>query len=232
MNSIRRSGVTLMPLLVAMAACTVNVTAPAETAPSATAATSVRAPESAALAEARKKVKDIEWQIGQAESALRQLSPPIRSTDSKGTTFDVDKQRAYENNRSRIDRQIRDLKEEKLTWEFRVNQLLAANANVSTEAAPLAPIAAPIRAPESTALLDARKKVRDIDWQIGQAESALRQLSPPVRVTDSKGTTFDVDKQRTYENNRARIDRQIRDLKEEKLIWELRVNQLVLAQTR
>ena len=124
MSSVRRSGVALMPLLVAMAACTVNVTAPAETAPSTTVATSVRAPESAVLADARKKVKDIDWQIGQAESALRQLSPPMRTTDSKGTTFDVDKQRTYENNRARTDRQIRDLKEEKLVWELRVNQLV------------------------------------------------------------------------------------------------------------
>ena len=125
MSSVRRSGVALMPLLVAMASCTVNVTAPAETAPSTTVATSVRAPESAALADARKKVKDIEWQMGKAESALRQLSPPIRHTDSKGTTtFDVDKQRTYENNRARIDRQIRGLKEEKIIWELRVNQLV------------------------------------------------------------------------------------------------------------
>ena len=125
MSSIRRSGVTLMPLLVAMGACTVNVAAPSETAPFATAAASARAPESAALADARKKVRDVDSQIGQAESALRQLSPPIRQTDSKGTTtFDVDKQRTYENNRARIDRQIRGLKEEKLIWELRVNQLV------------------------------------------------------------------------------------------------------------
>lgn len=232
MSSVRRVGFALLPLVVVMAACTVNVITPAETVPSSTGASSTRAPENAALANARKKVKDIEWQIGQAESDLRQLSPPIRFTDSKGTTFDVDKQRTYESNRARVDRQIRDLKEEKLIWEFRVNQLVAANANISVETAPMATVATPVRTPESTALLDARKKVRDINWQIGQAESALRQLSPPIRSTDSKGTTFDVDKQRTYENNRARTDRQIRDLKEEKLVWELRVNQLVLSETR
>jgi hypothetical protein len=85
-------------------------------------------------------------------------------------------------------------------------------------------------AQESVALIDVRKKVKDINWEIEQAESALQQLSPPVRITDRKGTTYDADKQRQYEISRARIDRQIRDLKEDRTIWELRVSQLALAQ--
>lgn len=135
MSSVLRSGVVLMPLLVALGACTVNMTAPAETTQPETATSSAsvpapaRIPESAALLGARKKVKDMEWEIGKAESALRQLSPPIRITDSKGTTFNADKQRTYEKDRARVDRQIRDLKDEKLVWELRVNQLVLAAPN-------------------------------------------------------------------------------------------------------
>lgn len=210
--------------------CAINVIAPvmAADAPQATQG-------SVALVDARKKVKDINWQIRQAESGLRQLSPPVRITDSKGTTFDVDKQRQYDTNRARIDRQIRDLKSERTIWELRVSQLaLVQDVLNRAEAVPAvapAPIssAATMRSPESVAVTEARKKVKDVDWEIGLAESALRQLSPPVRITDSKGTTFDADKQHQYERNRGRLDRQIRDLKEERIAWELRVNQLILA---
>ncbi len=210
--------------------CAINVIAPVMAADS-----PQTMQESVALVDAREKVKDINWQIGQAESGLRQLSPPVRTTDSKGTTFDADKQRQYETNRARIDRQIRDLKSERTIWELRVSQLAIvqdvlnrAGAVPAVAPAPI-PSSATTRAPESVAVMEARKKVKDVDWEIGLAESALRQLSPPVRVTDSKGTTFDADKQQQYERNRARIDRQIRDLKEERIAWELRVNQLVLA---
>lgn len=107
------------------------------------------------------------------------------------------------------------------------------NAIAPAETVSSSKSASAFRTPENAAVTDARKKVKDIEWQIVQTESSLRQLSPPVRATDSKGTTsFDVDKQRNYENNRSRIDRQIRDLKEEKLVSELRVNQLVLVQPR
>ena len=80
---------------------------------------------------------------------------------------------------------------------------------------------------DSVALTEARKKVKDIRWEIERAESELRQLSPPVRMTDSKGTTFNADKQRQYNNDRARIDRELRHLKEERTIWEVGVSQLV-----
>lgn len=128
MRSFNLSSVALISLLGTVTACTVNVTTPAAhttTAAATTAtATQTRAPESAALQEARKKVRDINWEIGQAESELRQLSPPVRITDSKGTTFDADKQRQYDNNRARIDRKIRDLKDERTVWELRVNRLV------------------------------------------------------------------------------------------------------------
>ena len=131
MRFFNRSGVALVSLLGFATACTVNVTAPsaqsttpATTATAAATATPARAPESVALQDARKKVRDINWEIGQAESELRQLSPPIRITDSKGTTFDADKQRQYDNNRARVDRKIRDLKEERTAWELRVNRLV------------------------------------------------------------------------------------------------------------
>jgi len=111
-----------------------------------------------------------------------------------------------------------------------VNVTAPASESATAVATTATSAAAPARAPESAALQEARKKVRDINWSIGQAESELRQLSPPIRITDSKGTTYDVDKQRQYEINRARVDRKIRELKEERTVWELRVNSLVLAE--
>lgn len=111
-----------------------------------------------------------------------------------------------------------------------VNVTAPASESGTAVATTATSAAAPARAPESAALQEARKKVRDINWSIGQAESELRQLSPPIRITDSKGTTYDVDKQRQYEINRARVDRKIRELKEERTVWELRVNSLVLAE--
>ena len=229
-----RSGCAASVYLVGLfSVCAINVIAPVMAADSPQATQAMQ--ESVALVDARKKVKDINSQIGRAESGLRQLSPPVRTTDSRGTTFDADKQRQYDTNRARIDRQIRDLKSERTIWELRVSQLAIvqdvlnrAEAVPAVAPAPI-PSAATTRAPESVAVTEARKKVKDVDWEIGLAESALRQLSPPVRVTDSKGTTFDADKQQQYERNRGRLDRQIRDLKEERIAWELRVNQLVLA---
>jgi len=138
MRSFNRSGLALISLIGSVTACTVNVTAPAAqpttTAATTASATPARAPESPALLEARKKVRDINWEIGQAESELRQLSPPVRITDSKGTTFDADKQRQYDTNRARIDRKIRDLKDERTVWELRVNQLVLAEDVLSRPA--------------------------------------------------------------------------------------------------
>lgn len=138
MHSFNRSGLALISLLGSVTACTVNVTAPAAqpttTAATIASATPARAPESPALLEARKKVRDINWEIGRAESELRQLSPPVRITDSKGTTFDADKQRQYDNNRARTDRKIRDLKDERTVWELRVNQLVLAEDVLSRPA--------------------------------------------------------------------------------------------------
>ncbi len=137
MHSFNRSGLALISLLGSVTACTVNVTAPAAqptTSATTASATPARAPESPALLEARKKVRDINWEIGRAESELRQLSPPVRITDSKGTTFDADKQRQYDNNRARIDRKIRDLKDERTVWELRVNQLVLAEDVLSRPA--------------------------------------------------------------------------------------------------
>ena len=138
MRSFNRHGLALISLLGSVTACTVNVTAPAAqpttTAATTASATPARAPESPALLEARKKVRDINWEIGQAESELRQLSPPVRITDSKGTTFDADKQRQYDTNRTRIDRKIRDLKDERTVWELRVNQLVLAEDVLSRPA--------------------------------------------------------------------------------------------------
>lgn len=85
--------------------------------------------------------------------------------------------------------------------------------------------------PDSPALTQAKQQVRDIDWKIGQAESAQRQLSPPVRTTYQGVTTFDLEKQREYENNRDRLDRQIRDLRSERMRWEMRTNQIMQQQS-
>jgi hypothetical protein len=107
---------------------------------------------------------------------------------------------------------------------------LNAACTVQVLEAPRGETATPVNS-ESPALVQARQKVRDVTFQIGRAESELRQLSPAIRYTDAKGvTTLDAEKQRQYENNRDRIDRQIRGLKDERLTWELRINQLVLQE--
>ncbi len=78
----------------------------------------------------------------------------------------------------------------------------------------------------SPALAEARKKVSDLNWTIQNKESEERRLSPPIRFTNSEGTTFDVDKQRRFEQEKLRLEREIRSLRQEKQVWELRANQL------
>jgi hypothetical protein len=65
-----------------------------------------------------------------------------------------------------------------------------------------------------------------LGYQISQSESSLRQLSLPIRSTNNGVTTFDVEKQRQYDLERARIDTQLRDLKSDRTLWELRINLL------
>ncbi|MBS0657069.1 MAG: hypothetical protein JSR82_02335 [Verrucomicrobia bacterium] len=76
------------------------------------------------------------------------------------------------------------------------------------------------------ALEGAKQKVRDLNLEISRAESERRQLSPPIRITDARGTTFDQDKQARYDREVARLDRRIAELRREKTLWELRVNEL------
>ena len=116
------------------------------------------------------------------------------------------------------------------TQYLKISALILVTLNLGCAAqvadGPRAQPSAPVNA-ESSALVQARQKIRDVNFQIGRAESELRQLSPPIRFTDAKGvTTIDAEKQRQYENNRDRFDRQIRGLKDERLTWELRINQL------
>jgi hypothetical protein len=84
---------------------------------------------------------------------------------------------------------------------------------------------------ENVALTEARSKVSRIDWEISQAESSMRRLSPPIR-TQSKGvTTYDQDEQRQFEMNRDRINQRIENLKQDRTTWELQVNQILLMET-
>jgi hypothetical protein len=85
----------------------------------------------------------------------------------------------------------------------------------------------PPRVPDSPALAQAKEQQRAIDWKIGQSESSIRQLSPPVRTTTNGVTTFNVNKQRPYEQDRQRIENQIRDLRNERFVWDLRVSQIL-----
>ena len=196
-----------------------------------------RVPDSPALAQAKNQVQDIDRKISQAESELRQISPPIRTTSNGVTTFDADKQRQYENNRNRIDSQIRSLRGERTIWTLRTSQIIeqesfmaqqraAQQAASPSNQAPVV-ITVPLQGTqENPAITQAKSKLRDIGYQISQTESSLRQLSPPIRTTTNGVTTFDVEKQRQYDLERARIDMQLRDLKSERTVWELRVNQL------
>lgn len=197
------------------------------------------APDSPALAQAKQRVRDINWKISQTESAQRQLSPPIRTTSKGVTTYDVDKQREYDINRDRLDRQIRDLKGERLEWDLRVSQIIQQESQAAQQRTvvvvpgqPVAPVPmmvvpAPVPAAENPALVQARYKVRDLNNQISEAESKLITLSSPLRITTINGVTnFDAEKQRQYDMERARIERLLRDLRADRTLWELRVNQL------
>lgn len=98
-------------------------------------------------------------------------------------------------------------------------------------AAPPAPSAAPAPTPytgESPALRDAKYRLRNVENEIRKTESALFFLSPPIRTTDGRGnTTFDVNRQRTYEQEKIRLERRLRQLREEKAMWEVRINTLM-----
>ena len=85
----------------------------------------------------------------------------------------------------------------------------------------------PPRVPDSPALAQAKEQQRAVDWKIVQSESSMRRLSPPVRTTTNGVTTFNVDKQRQYEQDRQRAENQIRDLRNERLVWDLRVSQII-----
>ncbi len=195
-------------------------------------------PDSPALSQAKTQLRSIDTRISQSESSLRQLSPPVRTTDKGVTTFDAEKQRQYELNRDRLDRQIRDLRNERTIWDLRVSQIIQQESLQAQQRAampvqqygqPPAPVMGmppAILASENPAIAQARDKVRDINFQISQSESALRSLSPPVRTTANGAVTFDVEKQRQYDLERARIDTQLRDLRADRTLWELRVNQL------
>lgn len=76
------------------------------------------------------------------------------------------------------------------------------------------------------ALEGAKQKVRDLNNEISRTESERRRLSPPIRITDSRGTTYDKDKQAQYERENARFDRRLAELRRERTLWELRVNEL------
>ncbi len=189
-----------------------------------------RMPDSPALSQAKTQLRDVDWKISQSESALRQLSPPIRFTNKGVTTFDVEKQRQYDLNRQRVDRQIRDLRSERLVWELRVSQIIQQESLMAQQRSAMpsqqvvpAPAVTPV---ENPALSQARQKVRDIDFEISRADSALRMLSPPIRTITNGVATFDVEKQRQYDLERLRIDTQLRDLRADRTLWELRVNQL------
>lgn len=187
-------------------------------------------PDSPALSQAKTQLRGVDWKISQSESALRQLSPPIRFTNKGVTTFDVEKQRQYDLNRQRVDRQIRDLRSERLVWELRVSQIIQQESLMAQQRSAMPSqqiVPAPAVTPgENPALSQARQKVRDIDFEISRADSALRMLSPPIRTITNGVTTFDVEKQRQYDLERLRIDTQLRDLRADRTLWELRVNQL------
>ena len=97
---------------------------------------------------------------------------------------------------------------------------------------PSAPPAAPAPPPppvgESPALRDAKYRLRGVESEIRDVESRIRFLSPPIRTTDGKGnTTYDVSKQRQYEQDKARYEKRLRDLRADKAMWEMRVNSLL-----
>ena len=131
MRSFNPIHLALISLLGTLTACTVNVTAPASESATAvaTTATSAAAPARALkVLRCRKRGRRCATSTGQLgrRKASFVNCLPIRITDSKGTTYDVDKQRQYEINRARVDRKIRELKEERTVWELRVNSLVLA----------------------------------------------------------------------------------------------------------
>lgn len=95
-------------------------------------------------------------------------------------------------------------------------------------APPAPPAAPPAPVGESPALRDAKYRLRSVESEIRDVESRIRFLSPPIRTTDGKGnTTYDVSKQRQYEQDKARYEKRLRDLRADKAMWEMRINTLM-----
>ena len=93
-----------------------------------------------ALDNAKRRLDSVENEIRDAERELRRLSPPVRTTDSKGvTTVDQNAQRSYEQNRDVWSKKVQSLRKEQLVWQIQANQLIAMET-AQRNAAQVAPV--------------------------------------------------------------------------------------------
>jgi hypothetical protein len=119
--------------------------------------TNEQAKTNPALADARQRLFFIDGQVRDAEQKLRFLHPPMTRTDAKGiTTVDQLAQRKYEQDRSSFERNLKSLRQERMSWQMQVNQLINMEAMMAQQRAQVAaqavqaapaPVAAPAPSP-------------------------------------------------------------------------------------
>ncbi len=101
-----------------------------------------------ALADARQRLFFIDGQVRDAEQKLRFLHPPMTRTDAKGvTTVDQLQQRKYEQDRVSFERDLKSLRQERMSWQMQVNQLISMDTMMAQQRAQMAAQAAPTPAP-------------------------------------------------------------------------------------
>ena len=82
------------------------------------------------------------------------------------------------------------------------------------------------------ALDNAKWRLSTLESEIKDAQRNLDRQNPPVRTTDGKGvTTVDPNQQRRYEQDSQMWSKKVQNLRQEQLVWQLQVNQLLAMET-
>ena len=82
------------------------------------------------------------------------------------------------------------------------------------------------------ALDNAKRRLSTLESEIKDAQRNLDRQNPPVRTTDGKGvTTVDPNQQRRYEQDSQMWSKKVQNLRQEQLVWQLQLNQLLAMET-
>ena len=89
-------------------------------------------------------------------------------------------------------------------------------------------VSTPDEAKTNPAFDNAERRLSTLESEIKDAQRNLDFQTPPVRTTDGKGvTTVDPNQQRRYEQDRQMWSKKVQNLRQEQLVWQLQVNQLL-----